>query len=297
MSGWPVVRTMQQWRGVLQPGRVLWLRALLWGFGLIALLVGVGFPLRFLEDWVGLPKQGPLSLVRLALAIAAVLGTYVYAVRLGERRRVDELAPPRLAMELGAGLAFGAVLFSLVMAVLLFGGWYTISGGAQFGPPWTAVRFGLGAGTFEELLFRGVLMRLLWEAYGLGVAISVSSVTFGLAHLLNPQHSLMGALSIIVEAGIMLGALYALTGRLWAAIGAHAGWNFTQGYVFGTDVSGVNAGGHLFHAVQTAGAPILLTGGVFGPEASLPAVLMGATAGASMLIWVWRRGSVVGGAG
>ena len=36
----------------------------------------------------------------------------------------------------------------------------------------------------------------------------------------------------------MLAAAYMLTRRLWGAIGLHAGWNMTQGGLFGVPVSG-----------------------------------------------------------
>lgn len=271
-------------------------RAPLWAIALAGAMVLSVHGLQMAEDWLGLPKLGPLSLVRLTLAIALILGIYAAAVRLGERRTVNELAPPRFAPEFCAGLAGGGGMFCLVMGLLVQGGWYQVSV-SPVGPPWRALGAGFGAGTIEELLFRGVLMRLLWEAFGLPVALSISSAAFGLAHLVNPQHSLMGAVSIIVEAGIVLGALFAMTGRLWASIGVHAGWNFTQGYVFGADVSGVDVGGHWLHAARVEGAPLLLTGGAFGPEASLTAVLVGGACGAAILYFAWRRGGVAGGAG
>jgi membrane protease YdiL (CAAX protease family) len=45
-------------------------------------------------------------------------------------------------------------------------------------------------------------------------------------------------LAIAMEAGILLGAAYLLKRRLWLAVGIHAGWNFTQGWVFSVPVSG-----------------------------------------------------------
>lgn len=281
---------------MLHPGPWVGARAPLWAVALAGAIVVSVHGLQLAEDWLGLPKHGPLTLVRLVLAVALALGMYAVCVRLGERRKVNELAPPRLAPELCAGLAGGGGMFCVAMGVLLLGGWYQVSL-SPAGTPWRALGAGFGNGTIEELIFRGVLMRLLWEAFGLPVALAVSSATFGLAHLLNPQHSVMGALSIIVEAGVFLGALFALTGRLWASIGAHAGWNFTQGYVFGADVSGVDLGGHWLHAVPADGASWLMTGGEFGPEASLAAVVVGAAVGGLLLFWVWRRGAAFGGAG
>ena len=281
---------------MLHAGPLVGVRASLWAVAVAGAMVLGDKGLHRAEDWAGLPQQGPATLVRLMLGIALILGIYVVSVRFGERRKVSELAPARLAPELCVGLGGGAMLFCAAMGVLLLGGWYQVSV-SPAGSPWWALRAGFGSGTIEELIFRGLLMRLLWEAFGLPAALAFSSATFGLAHLLNPQHSVMGALSIIVEAGIVLGALFALTGRLWASIGAHAGWNFTQGYVFGADVSGSNGGGHWLLAVPTDGASWLMTGGAFGPEASLAAVVVGAAAGSLLLLFVWRQGAASGGVG
>jgi membrane protease YdiL (CAAX protease family) len=37
---------------------------------------------------------------------------------------------------------------------------------------------------------------------------------------------LFAVFCISLEAGVMLGAFYALTDRLWVSIGVHIGWNF-----------------------------------------------------------------------
>jgi membrane protease YdiL (CAAX protease family) len=283
------VRDRRDWRGVLHAGPWRGPRAFGWGVLLILLVGGCGIGGNVLLQRVAhFPKDGPLAFVSLAIVLGVMLGVYVAAVRFGEQRPVTEFAWQTLAPELAAGLAGGIALFALVMALLIGAGIYDFSAPPP-GSPWHSVRGSLSAGVFEELIFRAVLMRLVWEAFGLRVALVVSGVVFGLAHLLNPQHNLMGALSIIVEAGLMLGALYAVTGRLWANIGVHAGWNFTQGYIFGAAVSGTDAGPHYFLATPHPGMPALLTGGAFGPEASIVAVVAGGGAGVLLLLWARRR--------
>jgi membrane protease YdiL (CAAX protease family) len=69
----------------------------------------------------------------------------------------------------------------------------------------------------------------------------VSSLVFGLTHLMNPQGTLQGALFIAVEAGILLAAAYMLTRRLWLSIGFHMAWNYTQSAIFSGIVSGNDA--------------------------------------------------------
>ena len=72
-------------------------------------------------------------------------------------------------------------------------------------------------------------------------------------------------------------ALYALTGRLWVPIGVHLAWNLAQGYLFGAIVSGNNLGGSLLLSTARPEAPPWLTGGTFGPEASVLALILVST--------------------
>jgi hypothetical protein len=76
----------------------------------------------------------------------------------------------------------------------------------------------------------------------------------------------------MLEAGVLLGAAYVVTGRLWLPIGLHIGWNFTKGSVYGMQISGNTADTGLLHGSLTG--PRLLTGGAFGPEASIVAVVL-----------------------
>jgi uncharacterized protein len=94
--------------------------------------------------------------------------------------------------------------------------------------------------------------------------------------------------AIALEAGIFLGAAYMLTRRLWFVIGAHFGWNFAEGAIFGLSVSGNQAKGGVIQG--TLAGPPLLSGGSFGVEASLPAVLVCLAAAAALLVLAHRRG-------
>jgi hypothetical protein len=75
-------------------------------------------------------------------------------------------------------------------------------------------------------------------------------------------------------------------------IGFHLGWNFAQSGVFGTTVSGSDGTvGGLLRGVTSG--PVLISGGEFGPEASVFAVVLGGVAGCAMLVAAWRRGRFV----
>ena len=125
----------------------------------------------------------------------------------------------------------------------------------------------------EELMFRGVLFRWIDEKWGFWAALLASALLFGILHISNPGGTLWSSIAIAIEAGLLLGAAYKWSGTLWVPVGIHWAWNFSQGNLFGFKVSGQEAGESLLQA-QIEGAD-WLTGGAFGAEASVVAVVVG----------------------
>lgn len=128
---------------------------------------------------------------------------------------------------------------------------------------------------WEEMVFRGYLLINITEgAYhaslghkgALAVGTLISSLLFGFAHFFNPNADLLSSINIMM-AGVVLALPFLITGRLALSIGAHFGWNFFQGGVFGFQVSGAGFRHSLIRINETG--PDLWTGGVFGPEAGL----------------------------
>lgn len=68
----------------------------------------------------------------------------------------------------------------------------------------------------EELMFRGIIMRFAYNSSrNMIVAITISSVIFGLAH--SDTYTLIP----IILAGMLLGYIYYITGSIWFSIIAH----------------------------------------------------------------------------
>ena len=214
-------------------------------------------------------------------ATLIMLAVYVAAVRFIERRPVTELSPRRAPAVLAAGIAGGIALFALVMAVLWLAGFYRPSGWGGLTGPAIGFVFWLAIGTSEELLYRGMLFRLCSKIVGTWGALLLSAAWFGFTHASNPGASAFGIGSVAL-AGIFFAAAYVATGRLWLPIGLHAGWNFAEGSLFGTAVSGSTVGSPLL--TGTMSGPDILTGGAFGPEASILTVLV-ILAGTIFLLW------------
>jgi uncharacterized protein len=84
----------------------------------------------------------------------------------------------------------------------------------------------------------------------------------------------------------LLGAGFMLTRSLLFCAALHMAWNFFQSTVLGAATSGHAAGYSLIEAKISG--PSWLTGGHFGPEASVQAVALGAAL-AAWLLWQARR--------
>jgi membrane protease YdiL (CAAX protease family) len=286
--------------GVLAPGKWRWLRAIGW---LAALTVAVVLAYNAVARavlWALMELGGgtwtagdaapdEYKLLSSLAGCAALLATYFLLVRFGERRAVAELGLRRAPRDLVAGLAVGAAVMAAIVGILWMFGWVAI-GPKSVQAVSLALRDSIRSGVLEELVLRLIFFRLLWRAFGIWPALIVAPLAFGALHLANPESSLFAAACLVAGEGIGIG-LYLITGRIWAAIGMHAAWNFTQGWIFGAVVSGTAtiAGGPL-ELRPAPGISDLLSGGGFGPEASLAALVVSLAASAMFLASAWTRG-------
>ena len=271
----------------------MWVRIAQFPLLRLAIFGAVMFYMLGLSNkFIGETAGNPLAQIAVVIGWSAV-GFAVYAglVRLIERRPVTELALPGMGRELGIGLLVGAGLYTACILILMIMGIYKIDGLNPMSYLLPAIALPLSSGIFEELLFRGVLFRIVEEWLGSWISLVVSSLVFGLVHLMNPAATLLGAVFISVEAGILLAAAYMLTQRLWMSMGFHIAWNYTQSGIFSGIVSGGDTDPGLVKPVIDG--PTLLTGGSFGVESSVIAFLLCTATGIILLIMAVRRGRVV----
>ncbi|WP_432897987.1 lysostaphin resistance A-like protein [Micromonospora matsumotoense] len=225
-----------------------------------------------------------------ATAVAALLA-YQWVVRRTERRDVTELARAGAGTRVVRGTLIGFAMFAAVIVTIALLGGYHVHGLGSVTGVVGLFGFMAAAAVTEELLFRGLLFRLVEERLGTWLSLLVTGVLFGLIHLANPDASVWGATAITIEAGFMLAACYAATRTLWVPIGLHFGWNFAAAGIFSVVVSGNGESRGLLDA--TMSGPTLLSGGDFGPEASLYTVLAGLALTVVFLGLAHRRGRIV----
>jgi uncharacterized protein len=220
------------------------------------------------------------------LAAACMAASYTFYARRIEHRPGREFALTHAPLELGGGVLAGACLVGAVFAVLAALQVFTLEGRHPFDvTSLTLVSDMVLVALFEEILARGIVLTALERPLGDVGALLVSALLFGLAHLPNKGATALSTLNVTM-AGVMFGAAFLVTRRLWLCIGMHFGWNVTAGYVFSATVSGQDGPAGLFFGELRG--PTWLTGGAFGMEGSV-VTLVALTVGASLLLAVLKR--------
>jgi len=257
-----------------------------------AALIGVMVGAIILSGHLTPPRTSPLhdglAMARNLVQAGMLLGAYVLLVRLVERRAAGELSVVAGAAQAPLGVLIGSGMIAAVYLVLWAMGHAAFGDGDGTEGVALGVTLAVLAAVFEELLLRAVLFRHLEDAFGTTVALVVSAAIFGLLHSFNPGATAFSDIAIALEAGVLLALAYASTRNLWLAIGLHAGWNFGEGNIFGAQVSGTAPTPSLVHSTLTG--PSLLTGGSFGPEASVVAIGVSAVVSVVFAVIIVRRG-------
>lgn len=277
----------------MKPARPLWLRVL--QFPLIRLIV-LGGILSYMMGWTEASiqafKDSPVIGVGISIGMALVaIAIYIAWGKLIERRAVTELSLPGAGREWAIGGLIGIGLYTGCVLLLMAFGMFRIEGLNPLSYMIPAAAMAMKSSVFEELVFRGALFKSVEDMAGSWIAILVSSLVFGFLHLLNPDATVAGAAYIAIEAGLLLAAAYLVTRRLWMAIGFHMLWNYVQSAVY----SGIVSGGVALPGLlqQKTEGPTFFTGGSFGMEQSIFALILCTTTGVVMLVIAMRRGHMV----
>ena len=135
----------------------------------------------------------------------------------------------------------------------------------------------------EEAAFRGYPLQTLSRAKLVVFGVLITSLPFGLVHLMNPNVVPGATLVNTALAGVWLAIAYLKTRSLWFPLGVHWGWNWALGWFFGLPVSGLRIVSNPLLRGDDVG-PAWLTGGSYGIEGGVACTV-------AMLIFtlfVWR---------
>jgi len=174
------------------------------------------------------------TMLRTVAVCVLSLAAYAIHVRWIEGRDLSELSMRGGAFggavqEFAVGTLLCAAMISVVVGIMALFGGFTLTEINPVSVIWPAFMMGMYAGVTEEILMRGLLLRLSERWMGSWLALLLSSLIFGLLHFTNDNSGWLPSLAIAIEAGLLLGLAYMLTRRLWMVIAMHFSWNFVQG--------------------------------------------------------------------
>lgn len=175
------------------------------------------------------------------------------------------------ARHLIVGSAIGVAGLALAVGIAVAGG------GLRFSFGGSEMLFAMGrsllafsvllfiAALAEEAAFRGYPLQTFARAGLVWLGVILTSLPFGLAHLMNPNVVPGVTFANTVIAGVWLAAAYLKTRSLWFPLGVHWGWNWALGWLFGLPISGLRIIPNPLLRGDDAG-PAWLTGGDYGIE-------------------------------
>lgn len=245
-------------------------------------------PFDLLFSVVHLPYAALYTICRMAGSLAVTVFLFwLYTTRVLHRSMEDFgicLRLPKWSILLAIALpGFVLVVYSF------FGQWsvgrFTVGEGVCLAL--ASVLIAPKSGLTEEMLFRGYILRLLEGRWGRKLAILLPSVLFGLVHLTSLTEFSLSSVLLLLLSGTLVGILFSLAACRADSIAAsaliHGVWNL----VMITGIVNIRAGepaGGAFFGLSIPSTSLWLTGGEFGPEASLIAITAYAL-GCAFLLW------------
>ncbi|UUF15711.1 MULTISPECIES: CPBP family intramembrane glutamic endopeptidase [Flavobacterium] len=216
--------------------------------------------------------------------------SYILFFKKYEKRTITEFSTKGLAKNISIGALIGFILQSLTILVIYLNGSYSV---VNINPvsfiliPFTIM---FTVAIIEEILVRGIIFRIVEEKLGSYISLTISAVLFGVFHLANPHGTLISAICI-TTAGFLFGAIFMYSRNLWMPIALHFAWNFTQSGIFGAITSGNEKTSSLLEAkIQ---GPEFITGGEFGPEGSIQAIIFCAAATIILLVLNHKQNKII----
>jgi hypothetical protein len=261
------------------------------GIVVCAGIVSLGqFVVGKLLDVSTLDKDIKNLITGIVVAILTII-SYTYLFKFYEKRNITEFSKNGILKSLTIGITLGVVLQTLTILVIYLKGGYSIISINPIlflVPPLTMA---FTSSIFEETLMRGIIFRITEEKLGSYFALIITAVLFGAMHLANPNSSLIAAIGLAIQAGLLLASAYIYSRNLWFPIAIHFAWNFTQSAIFGANVSGNTISKTLITS-KIEGA-VWFTGGKFGPEGSIQATVFCLIATIILLILSHKEGKII----
>ena len=211
------------------------------------------------------------NLIKGIFSSTAVILAYIYFYKKYEKRAITEFSTTGIKLHLLIGVLTGALLQCLTILIIIINGGFEIVSVNPISDMIIPFTIAFSVAIFEEILIRGIIFRIVEEKLGSYISLGITAFIFGALHLLNPNSTLLSGLCVGIEAGLLMGAAYIYARNLWFPIAIHFAWNFMQSGIFGAVTSGNEKTSGLLSTKITGSQ--LITGGEFGPEGTIQAIV------------------------
>lgn len=260
---------------------LLSLAAIMRSFGAVLAMetsaILLGLPLESVMGWIPMPRRlGEIMLHGIPQAIMALLISWLL-LRFAHQLPLSEIGLSRTwqsLKEAGMGVVGGGLALAITVLPGLWLGWL------QFAPSEARVKGAQGvlvltallviAAFAEEAIMRGYAFQTLVPSMGMLGAVVLTSGAFAAMHWGN-QGANEYTMANTFLAGCVLAFVVTWRRNLWAAAGAHFGWNFAT-VAFGANLSGIVIPVFPYRLESTADS--IFTGGTYGPEGGLICTLV-----------------------
>lgn len=213
-----------------------------------------------------------------ALEITVVLFGYWSYIRFVEKR-----AP--LELQLKPSHAFisfliAGIVMGVPVAILYLTSFYQVLDSRTMGEMGYVFIALLAQAILGELLFRGIILRQLINHFDFRISVLVVALLLACLNILIDGPAMLVFVTLLI-AEMCWCLLYLLSGSLWTSSAANFAWLYV---IFSTGVLDEHWRTSAPLITQAQG-PAWLTGGEFGPNASVITLVLSGF----LVIWLWQR--------
>ena len=251
-------------------------------FSYIALMLALALVTIILTEGVPAGSDSYVLLTLGAFIVPIIISLFVITKIEKRSLRGIGFSRDNIVSSLVKGLVLGFVMFILVVVIGMALGQYSFEGfdfsSINLALPYLLVF--IIQPFAEEIYTRGWIIPLFSKNYSVFVAIMVSTLFFVVGHVGNNGFNVVAIINLLLFS-VLLSVLFLKADNIWICGALHSAWNFTQSYLLGFNVSGIDTSSF---ALFSQTAPNIINGGVYGPEAGLIAAFVTLFA----IIFVWK---------
>ena len=211
-----------------------------------------------------------ITLVMLFSTVIIILFTFIYCRKIEKRSYFSMgFSKTNFATQYLAGLLAGAALFAVTVLICMPFGAVRFEAVSNIPAQYILLFFVafLIQGMSEEVMCRGYFMVSLSNRSSVILAVLANSLVFSLLHIVNANVTFLALCNIFLF-GVFASVYMLFFNNIWGICALHAAWNFVQGNIFGSNVSGMALESRVW-TMFPAEKYELLTGGAFGIEGGL----------------------------